>query len=91
MENIDKTKLEKQVYENLIFSFVELQKLKKETQENKTKSSITKLVKSIKNIENSLGSILEYKLDKKTKKALIEIYSRGMSLTTLELLDEFKK
>jgi len=91
MENSEKTKLEKQVYENLVFSFVELQTILKKTEENDTKKSIRNLIKSIKSIEKNLGEVLNYKLDKKTKKALLEIYSRGMSLTTLELLDEFKK
>lgn len=90
MDNKEKESIEKKIFEDLIFSISELEKSSKKTKDKEVKLSIKKVLKSLHNIHESLDVISDYKIDADTIKALRTIFSNGMSLDTLDILEKFR-
>lgn len=90
MENTEKQFKEKKIFEELIFSICELENSYKKTKDKEAKSSMKKVLKSLNNVNENLDIISDYKIDADTIKALRIMFSRGMSLDTLNILDKFR-
>ncbi|CAA7197439.1 hypothetical protein [Chryseobacterium potabilaquae] len=90
MENTEKQLKEKKIFEELIFSISELENSYKKTKDKEAKLSMKKVLKSLNNINENLDIISDYKIDADTIKALRTIFSNGMSLDTLDILDKFR-
>lgn len=90
MESTEKQLIEKKIFEELIFSICELENSYKKTKDKEAKLSIKKVLKSLHNINENLDIISDYKIDADTIKALRTIFSSGMSLETLDILDKFR-
>lgn len=90
MENTEKQLIEKKIFEALIFSICELENSYKKTKDKEAKLSMKKVLKSLNNTNKNLDIISDYKIDSDTIKALRTVFSSGMSLETLDILDKFR-
>lgn len=90
MENTEKKLREKKIFEELIFSINELESSYKKTKDKEAKLAIKKVLKSMHNVNEHLTIISDYKIDVDTIKALRTMFSSGMSLDTLDILDKFR-
>ena len=90
MENTEKKLREKKIFEELIFSINELESSYKKTKDKEAKLAIKKVLKSMHNVNEHLTIISDYKIDTDTIKALRTMFSSGMSLDTLDILDKFR-